>query len=256
MNARFGKHPAKSDYRTLRLGNYLMPDLPPPPAAFNVLDVVAKNLGLTAAFIPTFFPMDGNDSLGDCTIAALAHAETVFSALGESRSVIMLEADVTKLYMQLSGGVDSGLAELDVLNYWQSNMVEVNSSTGVNSSNLVAYTSIHRGKHDHIKQAIQLFGGVYLGFQVQANAIDDFDAGKTWDVAPLTQDGHAVYAVAYDTDTVSVLTWGGVQKGTWGWWDECVDECYALIPAQALQPQFAPGFNFKQLLADLRGVAR
>jgi len=252
INARFGKHPAKADYRTLRLGDYLMPNLPAPPPTFNVLNQVLANLSMLApnTSVSTLFPMDGNDSLGDCTIAALAHAETVFSALGNSTQNIMAAADVIKLYYQLTGGIDSGMAELDVLNYWQSHPLDPTVP------NILAYTSIHKGKHAHVQSAIQLFGGVYLGFQVQENAVDDFDAGKTWDVAPLTQDGHAVYAVAYDVDTISVLTWGGIQKGTWAWWDECVDECYALIPNQALSANFAPGFNFKQLMADLRRVAK
>jgi hypothetical protein len=31
----------------------------------------------------------------------------------------MTKAAVVKLYMHLTGGVDSGLNELDVLNYWR-----------------------------------------------------------------------------------------------------------------------------------------
>jgi hypothetical protein len=34
---RFGKHPPKQDYRTLRFKNYLMPTLAPPPASYDVL---------------------------------------------------------------------------------------------------------------------------------------------------------------------------------------------------------------------------
>ena len=69
---RFGKHPPKKDYRTLRLANYLGAAIAPPPASYDVLGQVYKNLSVSD---PTkLFPMDGNDTYGDCTIAALAHA--------------------------------------------------------------------------------------------------------------------------------------------------------------------------------------
>ena len=54
---------------------------------------------------------------------------------------------------------------------------------------------------------------------------------------------------------VTVLTWGNTQQATWGWWDECVDEAYAILPPEAQNPDFAPGFNIAQLQADLQAVA-
>ena len=36
-NYRFGKHPPKVDYRTLRFKNYLTPEIAAPPASYNVL---------------------------------------------------------------------------------------------------------------------------------------------------------------------------------------------------------------------------
>jgi hypothetical protein len=154
---------------------------------------------------------------------------------------------VVKLYLHLTGGVDSGLNELDVLNYWQSH-----SASG---DKILAFASIDVKNHTHVQQAIQLFGGVYLGFVVQQNCIQEFDARQPWTPGPLTQDGHAVFAVAYDSAGVTVLTWGNTQKATWTWWDECVDEAYAILPPEAKQSDFAPGFNFVQLQADLQGVA-
>jgi hypothetical protein len=191
------------------------------------------------------FPMDGNDTLGDCTIAALAHASTVYHGLVGTKSIAKTKP-LEKLYLHLTGGVDSGLNELDVLNYWRKNSAA--------SEKILGFVSIDPKNRTHIEHAIQLFGGVYLGFQVQEQAIELFDARKPWLPAKLTKDGHAVYAVAYDKDGVTVLTWGNTQKATWGWWDECVDEAYAILPAQAKKAQFA-GFDFDQLQADLEEVA-
>lgn len=190
--------------------------------------------------------MDGNDTLGDCTIAALAHAVAVYRAL-ISKKKIWSKKNVIKLYMHLTNGMDSGLNELDVLNYWQSHPAA--------GDKIFAYASIDVKNHTHIQQAIQLFGGVYLGFQVQKNCIEDFVARKPWTPSPLTNDGHAVFAVGYDKTGITVLTWGNTQKGTWSWWNECVDEAYAILPPEAKKADFVPGFDFNQLKVDLSEVA-
>jgi len=241
---RFGKHPPKHDYRTLRFRSYATAALPAPPSSLSVLPRVYDKLHSSD---PTkLFPMDGNDTLGDCTIAALAHAVTTYRGLVGSKD-IMAKTAVVKLYMHLTGGVDSGLNELDVLNYWRQNAVA--------KDKILAYVSIDPKNHTHIQQAMQLFGGVYLGFQVQQNAIQDFNNHKPWTPGPLTQDGHAVFAVGYDQNAVTVLTWGNTQQGTWAWWDECVDEAYAIMPPEAEDPNFAPGFNVTLLRSDLNAVA-
>ena len=241
---RFGKHPPKHDYRTLRLKNYLTSGLAAPPPAYDVLSKIYQKLKVSDP--KRLFPMDGNDTLGDCTIAAVAHAITAYRGLIGTEKLMSTQA-VVKLYMHLTGGVDSGLNELDVLNYWRQH--------SVSGDKILAYASINHTNHTHIQQAIQLFGGVYLGFQVQQNCLQEFNAGQPWTPGPLTQDGHAVFAVAYDSTGVTVLTWGNTQKATWAWWDECVDEAYAILPQEAKAADFVPGFNFGQLQADLGTVA-
>src|SRR5579872_1239348 len=158
---RFGKHPPKVDYRTVRFKDYLTPAIAAPPASDNVLTrpngVYAK---LNKTDPTVLFPMDGNDNLGDCTIAALAHAITTFRGLlGQER--IMPQQAVVKLYMHLTGGLDTGLNELDVLNYWR--------KYAVDGDQVLAFATINPKNHTHIEQAVNLFGGVYLGFQVQQN---------------------------------------------------------------------------------------
>ena len=151
------------------------------------------------------------------------------------------------LFRSLTGGLDNGLYELDVLNYWRQHRVA--------GDEILAYAAIDPKNHVHVKQTIAIFGGVYLGFQVQQDCDADFQARKPWTPGPLTQNGHAVFAVAYDEQELTVLTWGSTQQATWAWWDECVDEAYAIIPPQAKKPDFAPGFDIKQLEADLEAVA-
>ena len=237
---KFGKHAPKLSYKTKKFASYLAETLPTPPAQFSILDTVYRNLGISDPSV--LFPLDSNDEYGDCTCAALAHAETVFNGLvGVNK--IMASADVLALYMKLTGGEDSGMAELDVLNYWKANQVE--------GDEIINYVSIDPKNHAHVMLAMVMFGGCYIGFQVQENAISDFDAKKIWTPGNLTEDGHAVYAVSYNPEGVTVLTWGSTQGGTWDWWDQTVDEAYAVLAPEAQKTGFAAGFNFAQLQADM-----
>ena len=240
---RFGKHPPKLDYRTFRLANYVTQS-PPPPPSWDALDQVAVKLKMPD--LSKLFPMDGNDRLGDCTIAAAAHAITVYRGLIGHKTVPS-EASVVKLYNHLSGGIDSGLNMLDVLNYWR--------KTSFDREKILGFAQVNTKKIDQVKQAIHLFGGSYLGFQVPDNCFPEFDAGKPWTPGKLSINGHCVYAYQYDDTGVSVFTWGGQQKATWDWWLECVDEAYAILPAEARIPGFAPGFDLAALQADLGMVS-
>jgi hypothetical protein len=241
----FGKHPVKNDYRTLRFKDYVLSALAPAPAAYSALERVYAKLNINHP--ATLFPLDGNGQYGDCTIAALAHAITMFNGL-LGKKEIMTEAATVKIYLQLTKGLDSGLPELDVLNFWQSKKT-------IEGGPILAFTSIDPKNHEHVKKAIQLFGGVYLGFQVQRNCQKEFTDRTPWIPGTLTPHGHAVFAVEYDEAGVTVLTWGDTQKATWGWWNECVDESYAILPSQATQPGYSPGFNVTQLIQDLKEVA-
>src|ERR1017187_8792598 len=142
----FGKLSKRSDYRTLRFQDFITPALAAPPTSDSILARVLANLKASAQ---TLFPMDGNDQYGDCTIAARAHAVTVFQGL-TSKEVIFPPAMVEKLYFSLAGEQDTSIDELSVLNYWRKN---------VGGDKLLAYVSIKPGNHEHVQQAIQLFGG-------------------------------------------------------------------------------------------------
>lgn len=243
---KFGRTAKREDKRTLLFSNYAVA-LPAPPAGYSSYQRVMAKLNVGWPQIPELFPMDGNDTVGDCTIAALAHCDTTFSAIVGQNS-IMAQADVLTLYFQLTGGQDTGLNELDVLNYWRSNKV--------GNSQVYAYVSVDPKNHVHVMQAISMFDMVYTGFNVPNNCLDQFNANEPWaNPNTMTGEGHAVPFGSYSADYLRCLTWGSTQLATWEWWDVCVDECYALLPTEAGEPDFnIQGFNLAQLQADLAAV--
>ena len=60
---RFGKHPPKNDFRTLRFKKYLKSSIAAPPSAEDKLAQVYKNLKMKTQNPAQLFPMDGNDTM-------------------------------------------------------------------------------------------------------------------------------------------------------------------------------------------------
>ena len=238
-----GLRPKVTDYRTLQFRHYATAQLPPPPESTNNLQTIYS--ALKVADPKYLFPMDGNDQVGDCAYAAKAHAVTLYRGV-IGQAVIPSSAAVQAAYFSLTAGEDSGLAGLTVLKDWRKN--------AFSGDKILAFAEVQKLNHTRVKQAIAMFRGLYVGFQVQENAESDFDAGKPWEPGKLTNDGHAVYIVDYDADGLSLLTWGAVQRASWAWWDECVSESYCILPPEAADPKFSPGFDVAALQADLAVV--
>jgi hypothetical protein len=244
-----GKLPKQVDPkgRTLMMAKYMVA-VPDPPRRFSNLDVVANKLKFTGT-IAQLFPMDGNDTVGDCVVAAKAHKITIDNGrVGELQVPTLKE--VLDFYWGRTGGEDTGLNMLDTLKYLRKHPLH--------SHKILGFGEIDLHNHKLVKQCIWLFGGVDLGFLVQNAAFADFDANRVWTPGPSDGGGHDVLAAEYDddADTISLLTWGGRAKGNWAWWDAQVDEAYAILPPEAKLKGFADGFNYKQLAADLKAVTK
>ncbi len=224
----------------LKFADYIG-SLPAPVGNISLIQEVETKLGISD--VSKLFPMDGNDRYGDCTCAALAHGITIWSGL-VGKKEIPTKSAVLALYKKLTGGVDQGCNMQDVVNFWM--------SSGFDGEKPLAVVSIDPKNHNHIKLAIQLFGGVYTGINVQENAQRDFSKGTTWTPGKLTGDGHAIWLSGYDSNNVEILTWGAKQLGTWAWNDCCVYTCFVFIPMEAAKANFAPGFNLTQLQTDLK----
>jgi len=246
---RFGKNPPRVDYRTLQFGAYLKDDIPPPPSSVDLISRVCDNITDSNSIkdvIPELFPLFSNDILGNCTIAGMAHGVTIHHGMVSQRHIPAI-AEVIRIYGYLTGGIDSGLYLLDVVKYWR--------GTGIEESKIYAYANVSPHNHEHVKQAIAIFGGLFMGFQCQEKVLDEFMAKKPWQKGKKINSGHAVYVTGYNAEGVEVLTWGSTQLGTWAWWDEHVDECYALLPPEAAVEGFTSGFDFARLKKDLSEVA-
>ncbi len=236
---RLGKKRVMHDPRTLKLSTYLR-QLPPPPPSVDWTQGI------------TNWGMLGNDRLGDCTCAAAAHAEMVWSrVIGTPRA--FTDDQVINLYNRVNGGADDGAVELFVLREWHTNGLTPDSR-------ILAYASVQPADVELVKTATSLFAGVYIGvalpISAQAQAAWDVAPGDLPDMQPGSWGGHAVNVVAYDPDGLTVVTWGALKRMTWAFWSKYVEEAWAILPADfEKMPAAIPGvLDFATLQADIAQI--
>ena len=196
----------------------------------------------------------GNDTVGDCTVAAVGHAIQVADFFGQGKPATVTTKQILAAYSAITGydpsdpNSDQGANLLDVLHYWQ------NSS--ISGERLNAYVSFDSAKADHWRATIDLFGSAYIGVWLPATVVDALDSGKVIDWTatngPGLQDaGHCVVAIGYDATVLKVVTWGLVITMSWAFAAKYCDEAYApLMPSWASGKE-PGGFNLSQLTTDL-----
>lgn len=241
---RLGRKAIKTDSRTLAFGDYLTPALPPPPPAADWTEGVTD----WGAML--------NDTLGDCTIAGVAHAVQVWTA-NTGAMVTVSDAAVERYYEQWDGYVpgdpatDTGGIELDVLNDWQ--------KQGFAGNTLLAFADPMVKNLVEIRQSIALFGGVYIGLNLPLTA----QTQDIWDVAPHagamakpgSWGGHCVFVPKYDEHGFTCITWGQLKTMTVAFWKKYCDEAHTLLGQGWLSAKAAPsGFDQAQLQADLKEI--
>jgi len=242
---RYGKLARKSDYRTLRFSHYLTSTAPTPSPSIDNIARTLSALKAAPVDIPNIFPMDANDTLGDCTIAAKAHIQTILNAFVGKR-VIAPASLVKSDYFRQSGGQDSGLDMMNVMTDWR--------ATKFYGEKLIAFVQVNPKNLAHVRLAIEMFGVVFVGIQCTQAIDSQFAARVPWTPGPLIPDGHAIAVPTYTPELFTCLTWADTQEMTLGFWNECVDEVYAPMGAEALLAGFSPFFNSSQAAADLRLV--
>jgi hypothetical protein len=243
---RLGRRPPTphAQARLLRLSNYMA--LPPAPPSADWLSKVT-NPGVML-----------NDSLGDCTCAGLAHAIQVWTA-ANGNQITVSDADVLKAYEESCGYdpsdpmTDQGGIETSVLNYAR--------LTGVGGHKIGAYVAVNIQDEAHVRSALDLFGGLYLGVALPLSAQQQ----DVWRVALSAGSsatkgswgGHCVFVAAYDDAGLTCITWGEKKRMSWDWFFAYCDECYALLSndwVTGVTP--APsGFDLAALQADLVAVS-
>jgi hypothetical protein len=202
------------------------------------------------------WPMYLNDQLGDCTCAAVGHAIQAFTAYA-SAEVTIPSNSVLSLYEAVGGYVpgdpstDQGCNEQDILTYW--------NKTGVNGHKISAFAEI--GDYTNVaklRQALYLFGTVYLGIQCPASAQEQFENHEPWTYVPGSEieGGHAIVLQEAKGSDMSIVTWGALQAMQPSFAEHYIEEAWVIITPDwiAKNGNDIDGFNLASLQADFASL--
>lgn len=247
MEYRLGKLPARPGAVRFALSSYA-PALPTPPASSK------KHQTLVASW-----EVLGNADFGDCVWAGAAH-ETMLWNRETDRVVPFDDRAVLSDYAAVTGfnpddpSTDQGTDMAVAASYRR--RVGVLDADGQRHL-VAAYLAIRPGDKQAVKQAVYLFSAVGVGIRFPASAMDQFNAGRTWSIrsgSPIVG-GHYIPAVGYDSRYIYVVTWGRLQRMTWGFYSKYCDEAVAYLSPEMLTGDLSPeGFNTAQLQADLAAL--
>jgi hypothetical protein len=242
-----GKLPA-TPARPKLCASTLLAGLPAPSASVDMYSGV------------TGWPMYLNDRYGICVWAGFGHHIEQITRYGQGRTVEVADSDVETGYESTGfnpddPNSDQGTNVEDGLSYWR--------KTGLAGHKIVAYAAVDVSNATEVKQAVEYFGAVGVGFNFPAYAMDQFDAGKPWDVQKANagiEGGHYVIVVGYDGTYFYVVTWGKIQKMTPAFFRKYVDEAYVVADDEMVSKasQYVSGTDlhaFGEQFADLTGEA-
>jgi hypothetical protein len=246
---KLGKLAPKHDARTFKLERYVKLVPPSPPQASYQAHV--KN-----------WPMMLNDSLGDCTCACAGHMIEQWTAYNGGSIITPPDSSILTAYEAVGGynpgdpSTDNGANILDVLNYWR--------KTGIDGHKILGYATVNTANLEEVKQAVYLFGNIYLGIQLPISAqsqdglwtVADGGTNGSPNNAPGSWGGHAIPVVEYDSEELVIVTWGQLWRVSWNFFLDYVDEAYAVLSQDWFdknQDAFN-GFDITTLEADLAGL--
>lgn len=130
--------------------------MPPPPQSVDYTTRV------------TSWPMFDNDTLGNCTVAAIGHLIQLYSSYTKPAPLVMSNANIINTYSDVGGYVsgdsstDNGAVEQDVLNYWMNHGVPVNDIV----NKITGFAKINVAKKTELQYALYWFGGAYIGIDL------------------------------------------------------------------------------------------
>lgn len=242
---RLGRLPRKLNRKTLVFADYVLPT--PPEKVYWEYKIPDDAWG-----------MFGNDTIGDCTCAAIAHMLMLATAHTGS-IVIPTEQDVIAAYSAVSGynpvtgQNDNGAAITDVLNYWQ--------TTGLAGHKIGGWAEIDPQNLEHCELGIYLFGADDIGVNFPNSALQQFNAGQPFNL--VSDDGgidggHSVPLFGQGSEGMTCVTWAKRQQMGTSWYQKYCDESYVVLTEDWIEAarQVAPnGLNYDALQADLKAIA-
>jgi hypothetical protein len=201
---RFGRKRPVSLGPHFKIGDYMRATLPTPPASADY----------SAAAMANISNIFGNDTLGDCIIAAGYHLTGVETGNAGDLFIpttTQYIADYSAIggYVPGDPSTDNGCDEVTALNYWTTKGFQ-------NGTKLAGWTTVDATNPSQLMTSCYLFEGGLLTLELPDTFTNPFPSvnGFTWGGGtPDPSQGHGIAFGGYDSKLgYKVYTWG-----MWGW---------------------------------------
>ena len=232
-----GRLPYVHDSRTFDLSTYLSAeDLANVPAEYNWGKRIKA--GQWGAL--------GNLKINNCTCAAAGHLiMTWTSNIGKlhkptTKAIVQAYTAVTG-YDPKTDGIGNPVEAIKVLKYWRKH--------GIDGRKIIAFAKLDFKNRKELIQAIYLYGGCYVGINLPKSAEKQYFESKKWTVPsggakgegePGSWLGHAILITGYKNGDLRVITWGKEMIMTMDFWEEYVDESYAIFSEDFIRNDETP----------------
>ena len=234
---------------TLKLADYIKPDLANPPAA-----VSRPHPGFQ-------WGMLANDRLADCVIAMMLHSIEDFHLDAGTPVPAFTDADAIKIYSAITGydpndpNSDQGTNETTAMTYWEHPGLQ--TSDGMDHQ-IVATVAVDPSNLNECRIAIDEFVDLQIGIALPLNAQGQTEwkvigNGRTGDSAPGSWGGHGIPFREYDADTFKCVTWGAELLLTVPFHQAYSQEAHVVVTKEMLtKTGVGPsGVAWDELIADI-----
>jgi hypothetical protein len=259
---KYGRLPMDRSRPRLTLEKYLDPRTPLSRAG---LPAVPLTDDVDRASEVASWPMYLNDTLGDCTIAAIGHMYGAWTAYAGAGEALFADSEIQAVYSRVGGydpsdpSTDNGCVMADVLADQKANGI---TDTAGKLHKVLGYAAFgNPADATLLGQVLDVFGSVYVGINVQQPMETEFAAGQPWDWTPGSQivGGHAIcLQQRYGNAGVpyEYVTWGALEKATASFQANAAEEAWAVVTADWVQVNgtTVEGLDVSQLLADMADV--
>jgi hypothetical protein len=208
-----------------------------------------------------------NDQLGCCVPAGKGHMFGAMSWYAGGVEAVFSDQEIITTYSQ-DGGYVPGDASTDNGCDMQTALTNaltmpMTDTTGKQHKVLGFAKFGNPADEVLVGQVLDVFGSVYVGFNVQQIIETEFDNQQVWTYAkgqPFIG-GHCValqrrFAAGSMHGILEYVTWAALQRADFGWQANTVEEAWAVVTQDWVRANgtTVTGMNVVQLLADMAGV--
>jgi hypothetical protein len=206
-----------------------------------------------------FWGVFGNNDLGDCTFAAIAHAEMAVSKLLRQKFVLtgaQVIASYKKYINKYMGGKDIGSYPTVVLQDWQTEPMW--------GSTIPAWVTTDHTDLEEWRQIISSYGALLISINLPRPAYT-YQMGAhfksflhpIWRPTGTKDDdviigGHEMVVVGYDEHSFYAVTWGVVVRMTIPWIQKYTTQTNALVLPELVKAGKFDNVDVTSLIADLK----